>query len=199
MEIKVFDNKMFDDKERCDECGYEDNLFNAVLGSKSVRLCNRCIANNNALVIPMPKNVEIIVKRRTVDEVMRDVSGIKPNKFRQSSVLRKQIDAGRVSISQQISPDVFKPKYREARDKQLVTLAELRKLQEQKAQKIEEAVYPTAEQLLEEIPAETEEQPKKSAIKDFFKKINIFKRQNSDEQKADGQPSEDLNAATQIS
>lgn len=183
------------DREECDECGHEDVLFNTILDGQAARLCDRCIKNSDAILIPIPMNVEVNIKRRTVDDVMYSMSGVKPGTTRNIPPIRSRRETA--FPLRPVSFEGFKPKYREARDKQLSMLEEARKrVQEQKALELKRQQTETmqnfnAEELLEEVPTE----PKKSSFKRFFNKIKIFGRKKERETKP--QESEDLNNANQ--
>ncbi len=67
------------EEEECEECGNKGVLINAIIDGRMKRVCNRCINSTNAIIIKKPQNVKIEeVPRRSVHEILEQMSGIKP-------------------------------------------------------------------------------------------------------------------------
>ncbi len=75
----MFETAYLEKEEECEECGYKDVLFNAIIDGRQKRICNRCVIANGAIVLKKPVDVKIEeVPRRSVKEIMAELSGIKP-------------------------------------------------------------------------------------------------------------------------
>ncbi|MCL6500662.1 MAG: DUF1682 domain-containing protein [Candidatus Pacearchaeota archaeon] len=75
----MFETIYFEKEEKCEECGYKDVLFNAIIDGQQKRICNRCVIANGAIVLKKSADVKIEeVPRRSVREIMEELSGVKP-------------------------------------------------------------------------------------------------------------------------
>ncbi|MCX8194356.1 MAG: coiled-coil domain-containing family 149 protein [Candidatus Pacearchaeota archaeon] len=75
----MFEPVYIEKEEECEECGYRDVLFDAIIDGQARRICNRCVIANCAIVLKKPADVKIEeVPRRSVSEIMASLSGVKP-------------------------------------------------------------------------------------------------------------------------
>ena len=73
-------------EEICEECGHKDILVDAIIDGQIKRICHRCSIANSVILLKKPKDVKIEnVPRRSVHEILEDMSGIKPTPIKKPS------------------------------------------------------------------------------------------------------------------
>jgi len=66
-------------EEKCEECGYKDILIDAVIDGEIKRICHKCRIANPVILLKKPSDIKIEdVPRRSVHEILENMSGVKP-------------------------------------------------------------------------------------------------------------------------
>ncbi|UZE94000.1 MAG: hypothetical protein IB618_00270 [Candidatus Pacearchaeota archaeon] len=73
-------------EEECEECGYRGVLVSAVIDGKLKKICQRCVIANPVILIKKPLDVrEEDIPRRSVHEILEEMSGFKPKPLEKPS------------------------------------------------------------------------------------------------------------------
>ncbi len=103
---KMFESIKVNIEEECEECSYKDVLVDAIVDGVQKRICHRCMIANQAIILKKPHEIkEQHLPRRSVHEILEEMSGIKPKPIEKPS--------------SQITLEDLRQRYEELKEKRL--------------------------------------------------------------------------------
>jgi hypothetical protein len=165
---------MFDDPDRCEECGSRDILEEAVVAGRGLRLCPKCIHLSGALVIRKIDNPNVEIRNFTVRERLAKMAGVS---------LKNRPEPSR-EYQSPVSLDDLRKRYEEVKKRRALEAEKARAAEyhpesqkprvldtDEFLNKLEKESPESAETLLQGV--ENEKGPKKNMFKEFFGKFKI--------------------------